>query len=105
MKKMILMQPSEFTDQLTADGQELTKLPYPIAADEAGLVGNQDFWQGDPFRAIGFQRDLARHEIDVTWSEVFREPELAIGLYLVSADSRGNFGVHHTAIGSVEVLD
>lgn len=104
MNKIIKLQPSEFTDQLTDDGNQLTKLPYPICAGTDGLVTNQDLWQGDPSRIIGFQRDLARHEIDVWWNNAVKDPQSVVGLYLVTSDSKGRYGVHTTAIASVEVL-
>lgn len=65
---------------------------------------NQDFWRGNPLRAIGFQRDLARHEVDVWWDEVVGDPQKAVGLYLVSTDAKGGMGVHDTAICEVAVL-
>jgi len=104
MPKIVLLQPSEYTDHITADGTQLTTLPYPVGVHMDGSVTNQEFWQGDPYRVIGFQRDLARHEIDVWWSEVSRDPQKAVGLYLVTGDSKGGMGVHQTAISSVEVL-
>lgn len=102
MSKIIRLRPSEIVDHITTDGQELTKLPYPFYVSEDGSVGNQEFWRGDPAAVIGFQRDLARHEIDVWWDTVVEDPQQAVGLYAVTRDNRGGMGVHTIAISSAE---
>lgn len=76
-------------------------LPYPFHVDEAGLIGRQEFWRGDPYRVIGFQRHRAVHRVDIAWSEVWERPELAIGKYLVTSDESGTFSTHQSPIGSV----
>lgn len=101
---LIKLQPEPFTDQITEDGHELTKLPYPFAADETGAVHNQSLWQGHVTRVIGFQKDLAKQQIDLWWRDVVKDPQQAVGMYLVTADQHGVWGSHQTAIGSVEVL-
>ncbi|HWT40480.1 MAG TPA: hypothetical protein VN081_04430 [Dongiaceae bacterium] len=40
-------------------------LPYPYYVDEAGLVGRQDFWQGNPYRLIGFNDKPVSGEMNV----------------------------------------
>lgn len=100
---LIKLQPEPFVDQIV-DGQELTKLPYPYAADETGAIQNQDFWQGHVARVVGFQKDLAHQQIDLWWADVVEDPQQAVGMYLVTADSKGDFSVHNTAIGEVDVL-
>jgi hypothetical protein len=104
MEKMIFrVQPSEYVDQIV-DGHEMTKMPYPFYVDESGEVQHQDLWQGDPSRVIGFQDDLARHEIDLWWSDAVKDPALMIGRYLVTVDSKGNMGVHQTAISDAHPI-
>lgn len=101
---MILkLQPSEYVDQIV-DGHEMTKLPYPFYVNEEGQVGNQELWRGDPVRVVGFQKDLARHRIDLWWTDAFGEPEKTLGMYLVAVDDKGGMGVYDTAIVSAEAL-
>jgi hypothetical protein len=102
---MFRLQPAPFTDQLTGDGHQLTKLPYPFYADEFGAVGRQDFWRGDPSRVVGFQKDLYVQRIDLWWTDAVKNPEAAVGMYLVTEDSRGNYGTHQTAMAAVERMD
>lgn len=97
------IQPSAFTDQIR-DGHQMTKLPYPFFVNEDGSVGSQDFWKGDPFKVVGFQRDLAVHEIDLWWRDVVTDPQQAVGMYLVTEDVQGSWGTHQTAVESVEQL-
>lgn len=103
--RVIKLQPAEFIDNISDGGHVGTKLPYPFYVNEAGEVANQEFWRGDPLRVVGFQRDLARHEVDLWWNDAFADPERCVGMYLVTADNRGGMGVHQTAIASVEVLE
>lgn len=101
--KKIKLQPSAFVDNI-CDGHEMTKLPYPFVVDEDGTVNFQDIWQGDPTKAIGFQRDLAVHTIDLWWKDAFVDPQQAVGMYLVSADEAGAWGVHPNAISEASIL-
>jgi hypothetical protein len=103
--RLIKLQPAEFIDNISDDGHIGRKLPYPFYITEAGYVEGQDFWRGDPIRVVGFQRDLARMEIDLWWSDAVREPHSAIGMYLVTTDAKGGMGVHQTAIASIEVIE
>lgn len=103
--KLIKFQPSEFVDQITADGQELTKLPYPFIVLPNGEVAYQDFWQGEPKRVVGFQRDLALHQVDLWWEDVLKDPQRAVGMYMVSVNGAGGMGVHTNAISSVEEIE
>lgn len=100
---VIKLQPSSFTDQIV-DGHELTKLPYPFYVEEDGSVQRQEFWKGDPYRVIGFQKDLARHEIDLLWQDATKDPQQVVGMYVVTADEKGDMGVHVSAISNVDVL-
>jgi hypothetical protein len=100
---IIRLQPAAFTDQITDDGQELTKLPYPFFADEQGMIGRQDVWHGDPYRVVGFQRDLFVQQLDLSWGQAFKDPSKAVGMYLITASKAGVYGVHTTAIESAEV--
>jgi hypothetical protein len=102
--RAIRIQPEPFVDQLTEDGHECTKLPYAFVADETGAIAGQDFWQGIVARVIGFQKDLAVQHIDLFWREVLDDPQRAVGMYLVTSDSAGDWGVHDTAIRDMTIL-
>jgi hypothetical protein len=99
------IQTSEYADQITPDGTELTKLPYPFYVDEGGNVGRQDFWQGTPERVIGFARDLSVQEISLWWPTVVQDPAPAVGMYLVTQDADGSVGAHPTAVSSIKVVE
>lgn len=101
---VIEIQPAPYIDNIYEGGHEGTKLPYPFFVNEDGTIGNQSFWRGDPFRVVGFQRDLAKHQIDVWWDEVAKDPAKAVGLYVVTSDkdlihtADATYNVHETAI-------
>lgn len=99
-----MLQPSEFVDQIR-DGHEMTKLPYPFFVNEDGSVRRQDFWDGRPFKVIGFQTDLAVQQIDLWWADATKDPQKAVGMYVVTADEDGDIGVHISAIANVEILE
>lgn len=101
----IRIQPAARIDNLTADGQELTQLPYPLFVEEDGTVGRQDFWQGRITRVVGFQRDLAVQQVDLWWRDVPDDPERAVGMYIVGADNTGGMFNLDTAVESAEVIE
>ena len=102
--KVIRIQPEPFIDQLTEDGHELTKPPYAFVADETGIIAGQDFWQGTVTRVVGFQKDLYVQKIDLLWREAVESPQRAVGMYLVTSDSAGDWGVHDTPVRNMTVL-
>lgn len=103
--KIVRLQPSEYVDQVTADGAELTRLPYPFFVDEDGKVGRQDVWRGKPLEVVGFQADLAAQQVDLWWEEAFRDPQQAVGMYAVTRDDDGNLSSQVHAIRDVEVIE
>jgi hypothetical protein len=102
--KIIEVQLSEWTDHLTDEGQELTKLPYPFFVDETGAVGRQDFWNGIVKMVIGFQKDLAVDTVDLGWNEAYEDPSSAVGMFVVTSDHSGNWSTHLTAVKSMNLL-
>lgn len=89
-------------DQVTVEGHVGTQLPYPIHADNKGGVEFQDIHAGTITRVIGFQKDLAKHTIDLDWAEAQKNPSQVVGMYLVTSDSKGDWGVHQTAVDTFE---
>ncbi len=102
--KFFSIQNESFTDMITDDGIVGTKMPYPFVVGESGYVEGQDFWKGDPFRVVGFQKDLAVKQIDLYWDEVIKDPKKAEGTYLVTRDRDGAIGVHLTAVMHVKEI-
>lgn len=103
--KLITLQPSPRVDGLNENGTERTQLPYPIHATEDGTVLRQDFWQGNPASVVGVVADLHRQEIDHTWEEVWADPQLAVGKYVVTADTAGRFGTWQIAIETAREVE
>jgi hypothetical protein len=99
--RILRVQPAEHTGQITADGRELTKQPYPFFVDEDGLVGRQDFWRGEPRRIVGVAADSAIHELTLRWNRVWADPQRAVGMYLVAEGSTGNWFTVDSAIESI----
>jgi len=104
MRKIIRLQPSAYVDQIRG-GHEMTKLPYPFYVAEDGSIGRQDFWKGRFVRVVGFAADLHVEEINLWWSEAVRDPQRAVGMYVVTADYEEAFETHPTAVERVEVIE
>jgi hypothetical protein len=101
MSHLITIQTSEYADQII-DGEELTKMPYPITADETGRVEGQPFI--DTSRVIGFQRDLAVQSIDLRWADAVKDPQQAVGMYVVTQRAQGTgWATWNTAVAEVTV--
>jgi hypothetical protein len=102
--RIITLQPSSVVDQITEDGTELTRLPYPYHVTEDGDVMGQDFWRGEPEGVIGFQRDAAVQKVDLWWDDAVADPQQVVGLYPVLRE-HGNLSTLLIAIESVTVTD
>lgn len=106
--KVIKIQTAPTIDNIVSDGEALHKLPYPFWVNEDGAIAQQNLWRGDPWRVIGFQKDLACFQIDLWWREAFAAPERAVGMYLVTAaKGTGHMAIstHSTAVQSMEVKE
>jgi hypothetical protein len=100
---MLKIQLSESTDNITADGTELTRLPYPFYVDQDGVIINR--WAGqEEVAVIGFVRNPNRQEVDVWWADVIANrmwPTLT-GLYMISRErGSGIWSTHLQAVKSV----
>lgn len=78
------------------------QLPYPIHADNKGNVEFPDIHAGTVVRVLGFQQDHDVQQIDLSWADAQKDPSKAVGMYLVSTDSRGCPGVHDTPVETFE---
>jgi hypothetical protein len=99
---LITFQPSEFVDHITEDGTELTKLPYPVHAwADTGRIPH-DAGGTSGRRIVGFQRDLQRQQIDLSWATVAYHPPDAVGTYAVIEGNDGKLFSLTTAIRDVQ---
>jgi hypothetical protein len=107
--KLIQIQPEQFLDDIrfSADKQivPMMKLPYTFAVKEDGSVDDQEFWRGDPAAVLGFQNDEEIQKIDVWWSDVVADPELAVGKFPVMREEGGNIYTYAVKIESVQVFE
>lgn len=105
-KRAFVVQTAAFTDQLTSDGHQLTKRPYPIVASEDdGMVRGWVSLPDAPFRVIGFMRDPAVQQIDLWWADAVKDPSRAVGMYLVTSNKAGGWGIHDTAVERFEAIE
>ena len=78
-------------------------LPYPYFIDEQGLVGRQDFWNGKPYKLIGFQpkpkTGVMKGTIDI--KIFFEDPQKAVGMYPIFADTEDTYYTYRDKIESV----
>lgn len=58
-----------------------------VIGSPAGEVEHQDFWQGKPKKLIGFSKKMSYNLFDLDPQTFFDNPQLAIGKYVIFADS------------------
>jgi hypothetical protein len=102
--KIVTLQPSAVTDQITEDGTELQQLPYPFHVRQDGLLDG-DFWRTQAVAAVGFQADSVVPRIDLLWRDAVSDPERAVGMYLVTRDAEGGWATWEIAIQAVTVTE
>jgi hypothetical protein len=111
MARIITIQPEAFVDNVWVGKEgkivEGKKLPYPFHVDaETGNVENQDFWQGDPVRVLGFQDDEDVQRINLWWAEVaVTDPERVVGKFPVMLQSDGTIYTYTVKVESVSVRE
>jgi hypothetical protein len=80
-------------------------LPYPFHVNEHGEVQRQDFWRGKVWRVVGFADKPEPGIIKLIWSQVWKEPDKAIGTYVVTSDEAGEWSVWTDPISRVTPHD
>lgn len=106
---IVSIQPSSFVDNLwvddaTGESHEGTRLPYPFHARLSdGRVTRQDFWNGTPWRIVGFCNTPDPGRVDLYWHQIGEDPQAAVGKYVVTQDRNGSMAVHQTAVQSMVV--
>lgn len=78
--------------------------PYPWLLSEAGNVGQQTLWRGDPIQVIGFQRGDVQ-EVVVFWSDFVEDPQSVIGLVPVMVSADGGMAAWRGEITSAQVRE
>lgn len=96
MQKLTTIQPG-----MTAD----FSLPYPFHVFEDGSVDRQDFWRGKVARVIGFQADIDVMTVDLFWFDAVKDPQRAVGMYVVTSDDKNKWAAHRSAISDVTVTE
>lgn len=93
----------EVVKSRTIQEQEMPNgtLPYGFIVDAKGNVGRQDFWKGHPAKVIGFSKTAAAGSIDLFFAQFWKNPELAIGMHLVVADNKDEWGTRILRVESV----
>jgi hypothetical protein len=108
-RRIVTLQPSEVTDALWSmpDGEvvEGRKQPYPFHVDEDGRVLRQDVWQGDPTAVVGFTSSPEARTLAHRWADVWANPDLAAGTYVVTTTADGTWSTWEVAIESATAQD
>jgi hypothetical protein len=85
-------------DGILEDGTTRGSLPYPFYGDEDGMIQNQDLWQGEAYKIIGFQKDLAVQRIDLHYRDAFKNPDATVNMYMIVSNAQGKWSVYETAV-------
>ena len=104
LPRAIVIQEHDRIDNITSDGTPLYQKPYPLAVNGDGTVRyfhDMDI-EGLPYRIVGFARDAKAFGLDYAWHEIVRTPAKCIGMYVISADYKGTWATHLTAVASAE---
>lgn len=99
-RRIITIQPEPVVDNMWVDDNPNAKspiifgeqTPYPIHIAEDGKVEDQDFWQGDPFAIVGFQKEEDVQKVDLWWADVVNNPESAVGMFPVFVQRKDKQG-------------
>jgi hypothetical protein len=103
MHKYLRIQEAPQTDLITDDGFVGSKLPWPVTADEQGVVTVPCSIKMR--QVVGFVRDLAKQQIDMWWAEAFADPSKIVGTYMVTAWHDGSHNIGLSAVDTAEFLE
>lgn len=79
-------------------------LPYPYFIESGGYVGRQDFWEGNPYKLLGFNDTSKVGDIKLSFEEFWKKPEKAIGMYPVFSTAQDEWWTYKDAIESITRL-
>ena len=91
------------TYRLQPKGKADGTLPYPYFIGANSYVGRQDFWQGDPYQLLGFSEKPITGEMEISFEEFKKNPNIAIGKYPVFCTVQDTWKTLLDPIESVEV--
>lgn len=79
------------------------KLPYPYHIDQAGRVGRQEFWKGEPESLVGFSTSPNPKIIgeEITMRQFLAKPERCIGMYPIFRHKGDKWFTYKNKIASV----
>jgi len=82
------------------------RLPYPFFIDEAGNVGRQDFWRGQPLKLIGFNGSAENKTVEpaIGLEDFLENPHKCLGLYPIFEDDDEEWHTWRDPIESVTYL-
>lgn len=108
--KIISIQPEPVVDNIwgiKGGGIEFgTQLPYPFhIIAETGDVDDQEFWNGDPYRVIGFQDDAEVQRVNLYWEDAAKAPDSIVGRFPVMVTKNGGMYTYAVKIESVQVQE
>ena len=92
-KTIVKIQPAERSDMT---------LPYPYFIDSDGYVGKQEFWQGHPYKLIGFSKTPTAGTMELTFSEFWKDPKQAIKMFPVMSNTEDDW---FTVLEHIESVD
>jgi hypothetical protein len=72
--------------------------------DEKGYVGRQDFWQGNPYKILGFNKTPKTGDISLMFEDFKKDPKQAEGMYPVFSTAQDEWTTHQDPIAEVEIL-
>jgi len=97
-KQVTRIQMAPVIDHISDDGEVVgSRLPYPFYVDAEGFIQQQDFWQGNVFKVIGFQNHPTVQKLDLWWYKV-TDPSEIVGKYIVTSDKTGAWSTWPTAV-------
>lgn len=79
--------------------------PYPYFVAKDGTVEQRKVFKNDRTTVVGFQESPNHYVIAVTWAQAWADPSVVAGMFLVTADSGGNFSTHTDVIESATVVE
>jgi len=79
-------------------------LPYPYFIEKGGLISRQDFWQGNPYKLLGFSKKPKAGSIDLTFKDFWKKPGECVGMFPVFSTAQDTWTTHKIAIASFETL-
>ena len=92
--KIIAIQPKENQNGV---------LPYPYFIDKDAYVGRQDYWQGSPYKLLGFSKKPIAGAINLEFKDFWKKPTSCIGMFAVFSTAQDSWSTQTIPIESVNI--